>query len=117
MTELRDREFEPLVRTVAAMLARREYTALEELSGGVRLSATDLERAVHEYGRTLSVPPPGQEPPLDVVEIRDRRPRRWAIYVPLWSREEDRSDLTLELTVIEVPSEGYRVEIDNLHVL
>jgi hypothetical protein len=99
------------------MLARGEYDALERLSGGARLSAIDLDRAVREYARTLTVPPPGREPPLDVVEIRDARPRAWSVNVPMWSHEEGRSDLTLQLTVIDVPRQGYRVEIDDLHVL
>ena len=99
------------------MVAHGEYAALEKLSGGVRVGAADLERAVREYGRTLMVPPPGSEPELDIVEIRNARPRAWFVDVPLWSREEGRSDLTLQLKLVAAPAGGYRVEIDDLHVL
>ena len=37
--------------------------------------------------------------------------------VPVWSREEGRSDLTLQRALVERPDGGYRVEIDDLHVL
>ena len=99
------------------MLAHGEYAALEQLSGGARVGAADLEHAVREYGRTLSVPPPGSEPALVVVEIRNARPRAWFVDVPLWSREEGRSDLTLQLRLVAAPAGGYRVELEDLHVL
>ena len=107
------------MRKVVALLARREYAALEKLSGGVRLTAAQLRTAVREYGGRIVVPPASAVPPLDVVEILPGRAewRSWAVEVDLWTAEEGRSDLTLELTVRERQQGGFAVEIDNLHVL
>lgn len=80
------------------MIARGDYAAAAELSGGVRLGASDLGTAVGEYPATLTVPPRGAEPPLDVIEITHAEPRAWSIDVPIWSAKEGRSDLTLQLT-------------------
>jgi hypothetical protein len=39
------------------------------------------------------------------------------VAAPLWTAEEGRSDLTLELRLIEFAPEAYEVEIEDLHVL
>ena len=109
--------FEPFVRSLVAHLVRGEYGRLEELSGGIRLSAAELARAVRAYPARLTLPPPGQDPPLGVVQVAGALPRAWAVDVPLWSAGEGRSDLTLQLSVREDGAGGYRVEIDDLHVL
>jgi len=44
-------------------------------------------------------------------------PGAWAVLVPLWTREEGMSDLSMEATVVESPGGGVSVVIDNIHVL
>jgi hypothetical protein len=109
--------FEAAVREVVALLVRGEYAALEVLSRGVRLGADDLARAVREYPATLALPPAGRELPLGVYEHRGAVPRSWGVDADLWSIEEGRSDLTLQLTVRERPDGRCTIEIDGLHVL
>jgi hypothetical protein len=111
--------FEAAVREVVALLAQRKYAALERLSGGVRLSATQLRTAVREYGRRIVVPPVEFTPPLDVVEVLPGRAARrsWSIDVELWTLEQGPSDLTLQLTVREGQAGRYVIELDGLHVL
>jgi hypothetical protein len=53
---------------------------------------------------------------MNVVEIKNAKPNRWSIAMPLWSKEEGRSDLTVEITVIEREG-GELVELDDIHVL
>jgi hypothetical protein len=106
--------FEPAVRQVVELLARGEYAAVERLSGGVRLTADELAGAVRAYGRRLVVPPPVAAP-LDVVPHADGG--GWSVDVPLWTAEEGRSDLTLQLTVLPGPGAAHRIEVDDLHVL
>jgi hypothetical protein len=43
------------------------------------------------------------------------RPGEWWVVLPLWTREEGMSDLSLEATVLELPS-GVSVVIDDIHV-
>ena len=54
---------------------------------------------------------------IDVVAISASNPHRWSVVVPLWTVEEGRSDLSLELTLEDSGKESYEVEIDDLHVL
>ncbi|HKG95318.1 MAG TPA: hypothetical protein VKA84_25590 [Gemmatimonadaceae bacterium] len=109
--------FEPAVREAVELLARGEYGALEQRSGGVRLSADELRDAVRAYGRRVVAPPREAAPPLDVVAVAGAEPPEWSVAVPLWTAEEGRSDLTLELTVRAAPGGAYAIELDNVHVL
>jgi hypothetical protein len=104
------------VQRVLNFLVRGDYWAVDRITDGQRLSASDIEHAIAEYGRRLV------HPPLDgllrsVVEIEGSSPTRWSVYVDLWTAEEGRSDLTMELTLSDSSGEMYDVEIDNIHVL
>lgn len=76
-----------------------------------------MKEAVADYGREIVPAPPGGYDQLNIVEVSGRNPREWHVYVPIYTKEEGRSDLTLELTVIDSDSDLYTVQIDSLHVL
>jgi hypothetical protein len=109
--------FEPAVREVVTLLSRGDYYALERLTAGERLSASELAQAVRGYPATLRAPPSWEAVPLDVVPVTSANSPTWSVVVPLWTVEEGRSDLSLELTVQQRPDGGYNVGIDDLHVL
>lgn len=104
------------IQGVVDKLIRGDYAAVETLTAGQRLSAREMEHAIAEYGRRL-VPPPPDSSPRSVVEIEASNPDQWSVYVDLWTAEEGRSDLTLELTLTESTRDTYDVQIDNIHVL
>lgn len=104
-----------LIESTVALLTEGRFEELAKLSHGVRMSAAAMRRALCEYGRTLAIPPKDLYRYLSIVEVSSSGPRKWSIAVPLWTEEEGRSDLTLELTATETPT-GLTLEIDNLHV-
>jgi hypothetical protein len=53
---------------------------------------------------------------MEVAAVREVKPPRWSIIMPLWTAEEGRSDLSLELTLVE-NGETTNVELDDIHVL
>lgn len=69
------------------------------------------------YGRTLQNLPDSLYDELDVIKVSSATLPTWSITVPLWTKEEGRSDLTLECTVIDNGLQELDIEIDNLHVL
>lgn len=112
--------FESAVRELAAMLTRRDYAGIEALTGGTWLTAPELLAAVSEYPATFVEPPSPDAAPLDVIEVEQGEQsaaRRWSVNVPLWSVEEGRSDLTLEVTVMESSSGSFIIQVDELQVL
>jgi hypothetical protein len=61
--------------------------------------------------------PPGESfKQMDIIEVKDAVPAQWSVRFHLWTYEEGRSDLSLELTLIE-QGEGYIIELDGIHVL
>jgi hypothetical protein len=104
------------VRSVVALLVAGDWVGLERFTSGRRLSAGEIERAVSGYGRTLRELPGDALESLDVVEVAGSVTRTLNVRVPLWTLEEGRSDLEVDLTLREVMDGIFSVEVDDLHV-
>jgi hypothetical protein len=108
--------FEATMRHIDSLLHARDYSELERLSKGRRLSADLIRSAIEEYPEELSIRPEYKMDHFDIVSIRDRAPVEWSVYLDLWRKAGGRSDLTVELTLIESDGELYSFEIDNIRV-
>ena len=106
---------EPLGKVID-LLVTRKYVELETLTNGVRLSAQEMARAISDYGHDLVSPPKEAFDLMNVVEIREATPRQWSITMPLWTQREGRSDLSIDVTLV-VAEKGFRIELDDIHVL
>ena len=104
------------VRAIIELLVDGKYAELETLTKGIRLTGGEMAKAIADYGRQLVVPPEDAFELMDVLEVRAVQPPRWSITMPLWTKEEGRSDLSLELTLIG-DQEPFGVELDDIHVL
>jgi hypothetical protein len=109
-------ELRPPIRQVVELLANGRHAELEARTNGVRLSAREMAKAIADYGRHLIIPPEEAYSLMDVVEIRSTQQPRWSVTMPLWTLEEGRSDLLLELTVIR-REKTFDIELDDIHVL
>jgi hypothetical protein len=105
------------VHQIVNLLVQGDYDSLERMTKSRRLNAADLSKCVREYRRTLAMPPKEAFQNLDVVEIEDSSLKEWDVRVSMWTLEEGRSDLTLELTLTDSDEDLYDFQIDNLHVL
>jgi hypothetical protein len=104
-------------RRLVEMLVAGDYEGVALASRDRRLRAEQLRQAVEEYGRELRMPPEVVFDNLDLNEIEGAIPRAWWVSVDLWTVEEGRSDLTLEIRLTDTGGELYDIEIDNLHIL
>jgi hypothetical protein len=104
-----------LVNQVVALLASHEYEQLEIITCGHRLSAEEMRAAILEYGRTLISLPDDALGLINYIECQDLS--GWSVVVPLFTREEGRSDLSLELSLVGKGLDDYDVQIDDIHVL
>jgi hypothetical protein len=68
------------------------------------------------HGDVKLVIPPGapSEWPIDAVDVHDGTKN---VEIGMWTREEGRSDLTLEIELRETEPEVWQARILNLHVL
>jgi hypothetical protein len=103
---------------MVSLLVDREYEALAAMTRNERYTATDLEEAVVAYGRVLVSPPDDGIPPdLELFEVEGSVPRTVAAVMNLWTAEEGKSDLSLELMFKEIRPGLWLNSIENLHVM
>jgi hypothetical protein len=108
-------EIEEVVFDLLDKIARKDYDAVVSRCIPSRLTAADIARVVSEYGKTVVSPPRDRYEGLSVVAVTGAA-QTWSIAAPLWTAEEGRSDLTLEVT-LSISDQDVVVEIDGLHVL
>ena len=108
---------EVAVRVIIDLLVRGQYVTVEKVTRGRRLRADQISLAITSYGRLLV--PPGDDwwPSVQVTPINVADHPAFHVAAPLWTREEGRSDLTLELELNEASPEIYESELLNIHVL
>lgn len=81
-----------------------------------RVNAEQIRSSVQQYGRTL-VPLTAESYELiDYVVVLGSSPLAWSVVVPLFTKEEGRSDLSLELSIVEQAVGGHHIEIDDIRV-
>ena len=109
-----------LVLQLVRLLVKNDYQALQKLAGGERYATRenldDLKASIDEYGATFVLPPDSEFESTSIYEVEDSSPRRWAIVMSLWTKEEGRSDLSLEAAITE-GADHYAIELENIHVM
>jgi hypothetical protein len=106
-----------LLQHVIDWLVGGNFVAIELRSGGVRLSADFMRQAIEEYGRTLIMPPDEVFSSLDAIPVTNADKPTGSVRFDLWTKEEGRSDLSLECTVVDRGDDALDLEVDNIHVL
>lgn len=106
-----------IVRKVVALLAAKNYRELEILSAGIRLTADQIEYAVRDYGRTIIPLPSDGVMLIDYVAIQGAHPPAWSVFVPLFTQEEGRSDLSVDLTLKKSELGSLAIELNDVRVL
>lgn len=104
-------------RIVADLLARGAYDEVVAITRGERLTADELKRAILDYGRTPTPLPDEAWALLDVVQLASASPPRFSVQVPMWTAEEGRSDLTIDLELTELAPFVYETALMDIHVL
>lgn len=105
-----------VVSSLIDLLVRKDYYAIARTTNGVRLTAEEIKDAIENYGRTLVAPPIDAFEYMDVIHIKDSQNTQWSVTMPLWTKEEGRSDLSIEITVIKKLN-IFTYEFDDIHVL
>lgn len=105
-----------IAREVVDLLVQGNYELLVRRHTESRLTSRELRAVVDRYGRKLTSPPDSAYQNVDAVEVKNAAMPTWSVRLPLWTKEEGRSDLTLELTITLSPGKP-EVELDDLHVL
>lgn len=103
------------IRGLVDDLARGRFLELEAGGRAGRSPAGDPATALREYGRTLIPLPHEAFGFVECIPLLYEDDRS-AVVVDLWTSEEGRSDLSLELDATKTGDE-YRLEVTSLHVM
>lgn len=103
------------IKDLVHQLVVMNYSGLEKDGRSGRLSAAELQQVIIDYGRELIDIKSEAFNLADVYKINNKV-NQWAIDLPLWTKEEGRSDLTLSVN-LRVADEKIYITIQDLHVL
>ena len=90
-----------VVRRIVNTISDGDFENVIAQCSTSRLSADDLQSVFKDYGRSFIRPPENAYENLDAVAIQNATTATWSVRAPLWSQEEGRSDLTVELTICD----------------
>jgi hypothetical protein len=109
--------FISVIRTIVDCLAVEDYEGALETAPTTRMSAQNLADSIKDYGaRIVPIPEHGLRQ-LEMTRVETAEISTWHVSVPIWTVEEGRSDLTLELWVKHLGHGLYGAEMLDLHVL
>jgi len=113
-TEIDKYSFLPLIREIVFDLSCHNYEKIKQDRRNGRVDIRDLQRVIEEYGCTIV---PLTDNIADFIEFYTiDNEDRLDMYIPLWTKEEKRSDLTLFVSGYKKSNELV-VEINDLRVL
>jgi hypothetical protein len=104
-----------IVGLVNDMVAGRYAEIAADGRIGRVLTPETLEEAIHRYPISL-LPLPDQAWDLTYVHTIKGNPKTLVVEVPMFTKEEGRSDLTLTLSANREDHQ-WKISIDDLHVL
>ena len=102
---------------IVSLLAASAYEQVVAAAPKSCITAEQMRSAVEQYGRSLIPLPPHASTLIDYVAIQDVTSEAWSVVVPLFTREEGRSDLSLIARMTRVANNRYEVAVHDIHVL
>jgi hypothetical protein len=101
---------------IVPLLVADRMEDIQRIDRGGRMKAHEWRTRIAEYGKTLKSPPQGDFESSDVIPLQGQEGSAWSVWYRLWTVEEGKSDLAVELTVyydgqtVEIDADGLRVE-------
>jgi hypothetical protein len=100
---------------IVSLLVADRMEEIQRIDRGGRMKADEWRTTIAEYGRTLRKPPPGDFESSDVIPLRGQEGSAWSVWYRLWTVEEGKSDLGVQLTVY-YDGQIVVIEVDGLLV-
>jgi hypothetical protein len=104
------------MRRLVELLVQRRYDDIEHMTGAHRIPSSDLEQAVADYPKPLTMPPEEAWDRLNVIQVENAPRPTFSVRFDLWAGGKP-SDLSVLATLVEVLPGKYQVRLDDLRVL
>jgi hypothetical protein len=105
-----------IMKTIVDLLVHEKYQDIENITGGNRLSSSDIKHAIQEYGHNVIAPPLSAFDSMDCVSIQGTPFSSWSVRMNLWTSDEGKSDLSIDATISE-QDDGISLILEDIHVL
>lgn len=105
-----------VITHLVALLSTGSYEQVAAMAPTSRVNAAQMRGAIEQYGRSLIPLPAHGCALIDYVPINGNS-TGWSVVVPLFTREEGRSDLSLTLSMVRIGTGAYAVQVDDIRVL
>jgi hypothetical protein len=105
------------VRAIVDLLVKRDFETLEFAASPANRKPADLKAAIEDYGRTLVAPDDTWWSTVETTPINSSAGGGLHVAAPVWTAEEGRSDLTLELRLKPDTAGRQVIEVLDLHLL
>jgi hypothetical protein len=89
------------IKEVIKLLVEKRYSEVEEIINKNRLTRFEIEEAIKIYGKELVLLPESEYEKLNIIQIDNKFEKEFSIRFNLWTIEEGRSDLSIELSVVD----------------
>lgn len=99
------------IQNYVACLANKDYQGTQKLTLSDSVPIQEIQRRIEEYGNHIISLPANA---FDLALIYQVTEKQIDIFLPLWSKEEGRSDLTLCLSCFK---DENKIKINDLEVL
>jgi hypothetical protein len=96
-------------------LGRSDFAAVQQMTGGVRFSADSLRATIKRFGKTPAEPPGNIASHFNIRPVPMTQEPTWSIGVPMWTKEEGRSEIEIRIRVVEGGG-GVKVMLDAVRV-
>lgn len=106
--------FQSIIKEMIYNISINDYKIIESNGQNGRVNTDDLKRIIKEYGCTIITLPDEAFAALHIYKIKAEN--RIDVYIPLWTKEEGRSDLTLSVSCYIIDGIP-KIEINDLRVL
>lgn len=109
-----DKSLEQEIVDLISALVNGNFAKISAENWYGRLNKSDIEARISEYGDTLVLPPASFVEKIDTYEYKDGS--GLAFDVPLWTKAEGMSDLTLSLELIYGKAKA-KLQMTDLRIL
>ncbi len=104
-----------IANALATGVAAGDFDRVVSRCAQGRATASELATAIRDHGLTFVPPPDSAYDKLDAVRVPSTQVPTWSLRVPLWTKEEGRSDLEFQVTVSLVGDDAI-VALDDIRV-
>jgi hypothetical protein len=101
---------------LSELLAQRDYKGFCGYARSSRHWPGDMSRVVQRYRRTIVPLPTGAYLELNLEAISKSNPQQWSLRGPVWTKEDSRSNLSLEITLQNTTGNIYTGGINDLYI-